>query len=80
MPSALASGGGTRWLATPNPFGIICVSGARLGRHGVWGGLLEVERVAVRKHWLAGVSVVRLLVRGQESQRPAEAEDETHNI
>jgi hypothetical protein len=51
-----------------------------LGRHGVWGGLLEVERVAVRMHWLAGVSVVRLLVRGQESQRPAEAEDETHNI
>jgi hypothetical protein len=51
-----------------------------VGRHGVWGGLLEVERAAVRKHWLAGVSVVRLLVRGQESQQPAEAEDETHNI
>ena|SRR5438045_2803279 len=53
-----------------------------VGRHGVWGGLLEVERAAVRKHWLAGVSVARLLVRGQEGRQPAkaedEAEDETH--
>ena len=32
-----------------------------VGRHGVWGGLLEAERAAVRKQWLAGASVVRLL-------------------
>jgi WhiB family transcriptional regulator, redox-sensing transcriptional regulator len=51
-----------------------------VGRHGVWGGLLEVERAAVRKHWLAGVSVARLLVRGQKGPRPAEAGDETHKI
>ena len=31
------------------------------GRHGVWGGLLEAERAAVRAQWLAGASVVRLL-------------------
>jgi WhiB family transcriptional regulator, redox-sensing transcriptional regulator len=51
-----------------------------VGRHGVWGGLLEVERAAVRKHWLAGVSVARLLVRGQKGPRPAETGDETHKI
>jgi hypothetical protein len=51
-----------------------------VGRQGVWGGLLEVERAAVRKRWLAGVSVVRLLVRGQEGRQPGEDGDETHNI
>jgi hypothetical protein len=35
---------------------------------------------AVREHWLEGVSVVRLLVRGQEGRQPAEANDGTHNI
>jgi hypothetical protein len=51
-----------------------------VGRHGVWGGLLEAERAAVREQWLAGVSVVRLLVRGQEGRQTAEADDETHKI
>jgi hypothetical protein len=51
-----------------------------VGRHGVWGGLLEVERAAVREHWLVGVSVVRLLVRGHEDRQTAEADDETHRI
>ena len=41
-----------------------------VGRHGVWGGLLEAERAAVREQWLAGVSVVRLLVRGHEGRQP----------
>lgn len=31
------------------------------GRYGVWGGLLEAERAAIRKEWLSGVSVSRLL-------------------
>ena len=31
------------------------------GRYGVWGGLLETERAAIRKEWLSGVSVSRLL-------------------
>ncbi len=31
------------------------------GRYGVWGGLLEAERAAIRKEWLSGVSVRRLL-------------------
>jgi hypothetical protein len=51
-----------------------------VGRHGVWGGLLEAERAAVREQWLAGVSVVRLLVRGHEGRQTAEADDETHKI
>jgi hypothetical protein len=51
-----------------------------VGRHGVWGGLLEAERAAVREQWLAGVSVVRLLVRGQAGRQTAEAGDETHKI
>jgi hypothetical protein len=34
----------------------------------------------VREHWLAGVSVVRLLVRGHEGRQAAEADDETHKI
>lgn len=32
-----------------------------VGRHGVWGGLLEMERAAVRGRWLAGISVTSLL-------------------
>ena len=51
-----------------------------VGRHGVWGGLLEAERAAVREQWLAGVSVVWLLVRGHEGRQTAGADDETHNI
>jgi Transcription factor WhiB len=35
------------------------------GRYGVWGGLLEAERAAVRAQWLAGASVVRLLAGGR---------------
>jgi hypothetical protein len=31
------------------------------GRYGVWGGLLEAERAAIRKEWLSGVSASRLL-------------------
>ena len=31
------------------------------GRYGVWGGLLEGERAAIRKEWLSGVGVSRLL-------------------
>ena len=31
------------------------------GRHGVWGGLLETERAAVREQWLAGTAVTQLL-------------------
>ncbi len=31
------------------------------GRYGVWGGLLEGERAAIRTEWLSGVSVSRLL-------------------
>lgn len=31
------------------------------GRYGVWGGLLEAERAAIRKEWLSGTSVSRLL-------------------
>jgi hypothetical protein len=38
------------------------------GRHGIWGGLLEVERVAVRQRWLAGASVERLLAGAREDQ------------
>jgi len=51
-----------------------------VGRHGVWGGLLEAERAAVREQWLAGVSVVRLLVRGHEGPQSVEVDDETHKI
>jgi len=31
------------------------------GRYGVWGGLLEAERAAIRKEWLSGVDVSQLL-------------------
>lgn len=40
------------------------------GRYGVWGGLLEAERAAVRAQWLAGVNVVQLLAGGHETGRP----------
>jgi len=31
------------------------------GRHGIWGGTLERERRALRRRWLAGISVTKLL-------------------
>ena len=31
------------------------------GHYGIWGGTLERERRALRRRWLAGVSVTRLL-------------------
>jgi WhiB family transcriptional regulator, redox-sensing transcriptional regulator len=31
------------------------------GRYGIWGGTLERERRAIRRRWLAGISVARLL-------------------
>jgi hypothetical protein len=41
------------------------------GRHGVWGGLLDVERAAVRAQWLIGASVIRLLAREHEDRQAA---------
>jgi WhiB family redox-sensing transcriptional regulator len=42
------------------------------GRYGVWGGLLEAERAAIRKEWLSGVSVSRLLeTRTAEASPPS---------
>lgn len=32
-----------------------------IGAHGVWGGLVEGERLALRRSWLAGTSVAELL-------------------
>lgn len=32
-----------------------------VGAHGVWGGLVERERRALRRRWLAGASVAELL-------------------
>ncbi len=32
-----------------------------IGAHGVWGGLVEEERRAVRRRWLAGTSVTEFL-------------------
>jgi hypothetical protein len=32
-----------------------------IGAHGVWGGLVEEERRAIRRRWLAGTSVTELL-------------------
>jgi hypothetical protein len=32
-----------------------------VGRHGIWGGLVEAERAAVRREWLAGTEVTTLL-------------------
>ena len=31
------------------------------GRYGIWGGTLERERRALRRRWLAGISVTKLL-------------------
>ena len=41
------------------------------GRHGVWGGLLEGERAALRARWLVGACVVRLLAGEHEGQQAA---------
>ncbi|HTT53434.1 MAG TPA: WhiB family transcriptional regulator [Streptosporangiaceae bacterium] len=41
-----------------------------VGRYGVWGGLLEAERAAIRKQWLGGVSVTRLLDARQQDRAP----------
>jgi WhiB family transcriptional regulator, redox-sensing transcriptional regulator len=35
------------------------------GRYGVWGGLLETERAAIRQEWRRGASVTHLLAAGQ---------------
>jgi hypothetical protein len=32
-----------------------------VGRYGIWGGLVEAERAAVRREWLAGTEVAMLL-------------------
>jgi len=32
-----------------------------VGRYGIWGGLVEAERAAVRREWLAGTDVTTLL-------------------
>jgi hypothetical protein len=41
------------------------------GRHGIWGGLLEAERAAVREQWLVGASVIRLLAGEHEDRQAA---------
>lgn len=38
------------------------------GRHGIWGGTLEGERRALRRRWLAGVSVTKLLPRADPGE------------
>jgi WhiB family transcriptional regulator, redox-sensing transcriptional regulator len=45
------------------------------GRYGIWGGTLERERRALRRRWLAGVSVTKLLpgARPQRAQRARRA-------
>lgn len=35
--------------------------GSDLGAHGVWGGLVEGERLALRRRWLTGMTVAELL-------------------
>lgn len=32
-----------------------------IGRHGIWGGLVEAERAAARRSWAAGIPVETLL-------------------
>jgi hypothetical protein len=34
---------------------------AVVGQHGIWGGLVEAERDALRREWLNGVPVTALL-------------------
>jgi hypothetical protein len=34
-----------------------------VGQHGIWGGLVETERDALRREWLNGVPVTALLSR-----------------
>jgi hypothetical protein len=45
------------------------------GRHGVWGGLVEAERAAARREWLAGAEVTALLcsMRSREGRDPTAA-------
>jgi len=40
------------------------------GRYGIWGGTLERERRALRRRWLAGTSVTKLLPASRRSARP----------
>ncbi len=32
-----------------------------VGRHGIWGGLVEADRLSLRREWLKGVPVTTLL-------------------
>jgi hypothetical protein len=32
-----------------------------IGRHGIWGGLVETERAVARRQWIAGAEVITLL-------------------
>jgi WhiB family transcriptional regulator, redox-sensing transcriptional regulator len=44
------------------------------GRYGIWGGTLERERRALRRRWLAGISVTKLLPAARPQRtRPAAA-------
>jgi hypothetical protein len=38
-----------------------------IGRHGIWGGLVEAERAAARRQWLTGSPVTALLRSGADS-------------
>jgi hypothetical protein len=40
------------------------------GRHGIWGGLVETDRNALRREWLKGVPVTALLSGGPTAPRP----------
>jgi Transcription factor WhiB len=41
-----------------------------VGRHGIWGGLVETDRNALRREWLKGVPVKALLSGGTTVPRP----------
>ena len=41
-----------------------------VGRHGVWGGLVEADREVLRRKWLKGVPVTRLLSDRATARRP----------
>jgi WhiB family redox-sensing transcriptional regulator len=43
--------------------------GSGLGAHGVWGGLVEGERLSLRRRWLAGTTVAEFL--REEREEPA---------
>jgi len=47
-----------------------------VGRHGIWGGLVETDRNALRREWLKGVPVTALLS-GPAHRPPAEAAEAT---